>query len=114
MPYNNALNQNVSNRLNTIYLNHIRKEDQSNDDYYGPTNYDIVGQYEHAATLAENPDIVGMERLRLRGHQALQPGRVIPLNLAVEAPTAHRAHVALGFQNLLAQVGWRGFALRLQ
>ena len=59
MPYNNAINQNVSNRLNTIYLNHIRKEDQSNDDYYGPTNYDIVGQYEHAATLAENPDIVG-------------------------------------------------------
>jgi len=59
MPYNNAINQNVSNRLNTIYLNHIRKEDQSNDNYYEPTNYDIVGQYEHAATLAENPDIVG-------------------------------------------------------
>ena len=59
MPYKNNYNQRVSNRLNTIYLNHIRKEDQSNDNYYEPTNYDIVGQYEHAATLAENPDIVG-------------------------------------------------------
>ena len=59
MPYKNNYNQNVSNRLNTIYLNHIRKEDQSNDDYYQPNSYDIVGQQEHAATLAENPDTVG-------------------------------------------------------
>jgi len=59
MPYRNEVNQNVSNRLNTIYLNHIRKEDQMNDNYYQPGNYDIVGQQEHTATLAENPDIVG-------------------------------------------------------
>jgi len=59
MPYNNPINQDVSNRLNTIYLNHIRKEDQSNDDDYQPNSYDIVGQQEHAATLAENPDTFG-------------------------------------------------------
>jgi hypothetical protein len=58
-PYNNPINQNVSNRLNTIYLNHIRKEDQLNDNYYQPDNLDITGQYEHIATLAENPDTVG-------------------------------------------------------
>ena len=59
MPYSNHINQNVSNRLNTIYLNHIRKEDQLNDNYYQPDNLDITGQYEHIATLAENPDTVG-------------------------------------------------------
>ena len=59
MPYLNAINQDVSNRLNTIYLNHIRKEDQLNDNYYQPDNLDITGQYEHIATLAENPDTVG-------------------------------------------------------
>ena len=59
MPYKNAYNNNVSNRLNTIYLNHIRNEDQINDVFNIPNSHDIVGQQEHVATLAENPDTVG-------------------------------------------------------
>ena len=54
MPFDNDYNRNVSNRLNQIYFDHIRLEDQINDNYHQPANNDITGQYEHTATLAEN------------------------------------------------------------
>ena len=85
MPYMNEYNLNVSNRLNTIYLNHIRNEDQINDNFHQPQHNDIVGEHEHVATLHENPDIVGgnaheMQTLHDLGYEktsdeALKPRR---------------------------------------
>ena len=51
----------------------------------------LLGRFVGVALPAER-----LERLRLGGHQALHTGRVIPLQVAVEALAAQRADEALG------------------